>query len=203
MDTKNTALFKKKSHFDPKRLVGITDDCSLVYLEEYKQGNRWLHRVKDRIPFTTETAQFIIEIDEELRREELQQEYDAKHADYDVLNKQSKQTRDEGDNEFDTEPVECIPDPRPSSIDRLFMDEEQMDPMEAKIRAAVETCSEKQQDIFYGHFGELKQLEKMRVEEETATGKVVSQQAFFDRKKKLIQSVARHLGVEPPKRIKK
>lgn len=204
MDTKKP--FNPKSRFDPNRHMYIAPDCSLVYTREEKVGAKWTQVIVDRIPFTPEAAEYIIQADEDMHREELDDRYAEENADYGFQNKQAKQTKagmSDSEDDFDADALESIQDPNADIFDRLFPEEETINPLIAQVDAFLEKATEKQRDLFYRHFGMMQQLEEIRAEDAAASGKAVSQQAVSDRKKKLIAACAKALGAEPPARKRK
>ena len=66
----------------------------------------------------------------------------------------------------------------------------------------TEECTASQQELFYKHFGEGIQLEKIRQAEAARTGNLSSAQAFTNRKNKLLDKIAKALGVKRIKRRK-
>lgn len=72
-----------------------------------------------------------------------------------------------------------------------------------KIRSVIDTeCNERQQRIYYEHFGMQKQLEEIRKEESVADGVEKSLQAIVNVKNDIIRKASSALGVEPVKRHK-
>lgn len=69
-------------------------------------------------------------------------------------------------------------------------------------RIITEECTESQQELFFAHFGEQAQLEEIRQAEAKKTGNLPSAQAFTNRKNKLLDKIAKALGVERIKRHK-
>lgn len=85
----------------------------------------------------------------------------------------------------------------------LFAEPKPENPQVALVRQVIEEkCTEAQQDFFHEHFGMQKQMEEMRQEEAVRTGKLPSQVAMTNRKNKILEKVAKILGVERVKRCK-
>lgn len=203
---KTTKPFTPKSRFNPNRHMYIAPDCSLVYTREEKNGAKWTTVVVDRIPFTPETAEYIIQADEDMHREELDERYAEENADFGFQNRKARQANagtSDSEDEFDADPLETIPDPNADVFASLFPEEGAVNPVIAQVDAFLEKATDKQRDLFYRHFGMMQQLEEIRVKDAAASGKAVSQQAVSDRKKKLIAACAKALGVEPPARKRK
>ena len=78
-----------------------------------------------------------------------------------------------------------------------------MNPDIDRVRRVIDTkCNERQQDLFFAHFGEGRQLEEIRKEEVAATGEEKKLQAVHKAKNKIIRKVADEFGVVPVKRKK-
>ena len=80
-------------------------------------------------------------------------------------------------------------------------DVDEADPMIEQVRRIIEeNCTEAQQKFFFEHFGMGMQLEEMRQAEAQQTGKLPTAAAMTNRKNKIIDKVAKALGVERVKR---
>ena len=87
--------------------------------------------------------------------------------------------------------------------DVLFSEPKPENPQVSLVRQVIEEkCTEAQQEFFFDHFGIQKQMEEMRQEEAARTGKLPSQVAMTNRKNKILDKVAKILGVERVKRCK-
>lgn len=87
--------------------------------------------------------------------------------------------------------------------DIVFTSPKQENPQVALVREVInEKCTDAQQELFFEHFGECRQLESIRQEEAIRTGKLPSQVAMTNRKNKILDKVAKFLGVERVKRCK-
>ena len=83
-------------------------------------------------------------------------------------------------------------------------EKEKDNPDVARVRKVIDTkCNDRQQKLFYAHFGEGKQLEEIRKEEVAATGKEKKLQAILNVKNDIIRKVADEYGVVPVKRRKR
>ena len=83
----------------------------------------------------------------------------------------------------------------------LCADEAEENPDIARVREVIDTkCNERQQNLFFAHFGEGKQLEEIRKEEVAASGKEKKLQAVLNVKNDVIGKVADAFGVTPVKR---
>ena len=104
-------------------------------------------------------------------------------------------------NENMVNPWEKIADKNCSPEDVLFAEPKPENPRLAEIRRVIaEECTEAQQEFFFEHFGLGTSLEKMRQTEAVRTGKLPSAAAMTNRKNKIIDKVAKALGVERVKR---
>ena len=107
------------------------------------------------------------------------------------------------DNADAVNPWETIADKRGSVEDILFTEPEPENPQVEQVRRVIEgECTEPQKNLFFEHFGEGKQLEEIRQAEAEQTGKLPSPAAMNNRKNKVINKVAKSIGVERVKRHK-
>ena len=109
----------------------------------------------------------------------------------------------DSNNEEMVDPWDTIADKSGSPEDALVTEPEPENPQVAQVRRVIdEECTEPQQDFIFSHFGMGKQLEEMRQAEAEETGKLPTAQAYTNRKNKIIDKVAKSLGVERVKRRK-
>lgn len=102
-----------------------------------------------------------------------------------------------------TNPWNTIADKGGSPEDVLFAEPVPENPQVALVRQVIEEkCTEPQQNFFHEHFGMKKQMEEIRQEEAVRTGKLPSQVAMTNRKNKILDKIAKILGVERVKRCK-
>ena len=107
-------------------------------------------------------------------------------------------------NDYALDPWDSIDETSSSAEDCFFAEPEPDNAHAAKIREVIENeCTEAQKDFFYMHFGLQMQLETIRRAEAAKTGKLPSAPAMTCRKNKIIDKVAKTLGVNRVKRIKK
>lgn len=105
------------------------------------------------------------------------------------------------DDEDAADPWDTLADKGGSAEDALFTEEEPENPKSAQVRRIIdEDCTEAQQDFFFEHFGKGTQLEEMRQAEAEQTGKLPSSATMTSRKNRIIDKVAKTLGVERVKR---
>ena len=87
--------------------------------------------------------------------------------------------------------------------DVLFAEPQPENPQIAQVRRVIEEkCTQAQQDFFFDHYGQNMQLEEMRRREVAQTGKPLSHSAMNNRNNKIVEKVAKFLGVERIKRHK-
>ena len=85
----------------------------------------------------------------------------------------------------------------------VFAEPESENPNAVKVREVIETkCNARQQELFFSHFGEGKQLEQIRQDEVTKEGKEKKLQSILNVKNDVIRKAADALGVTPVKRRK-
>lgn len=166
----------KKSRFNGKRTCYLTDDgryyCYTFWDEEAKQNvTQRLEVGKD---ISVEWTMFLDESDREMDLNERHRNDHCCALFEDTLG---------------TQDIDCYEANEPT------------DSCRAEVRRVIdEDCTEAQQNLFFSHFGEGAQLEELRQAEAERTGKLVSSQAMTNRKNKLIDKVAKALGVERVKR---
>lgn len=98
-------------------------------------------------------------------------------------------------------PWDTLADRSSSPEGVLFVEPESDNPQAAAVRRIIEeSCTEAQQELFFAHFGECRQLEEMRQAEAEMTGKLPSAAAMTNRKNKIVDKAAKELGVERVKR---
>lgn len=99
------------------------------------------------------------------------------------------------------DPWDTLADKSGNPEDVLFAKPELENPQAAQVRRVIdEDCTEAQQKLFFEHFGMGTQLEEMRQAEAEQTGKLPSNAAMTNRKNKILDKVAKSMGVERVKR---
>ena len=199
---KDSLPFEKKSHFNDSRDSYVDENGNYVYTRWVKRGKgKWEREVIATIPFTDENRDIIILLDQDDHDCDLQERYDEENADYGIRNQQNNSHGDsEDEDDFDSDPIECIADPNGDVFTQLYTDEQQVDPVVQEMETFVRSeLSDEQQDLFFGHMGEGKYLEDIRREEEATTGKKVTKQAVHGRWDRIVTKTCKHFGVEKPK----
>lgn len=99
------------------------------------------------------------------------------------------------------DPWETVGAKGSSPEDLLFAEQETENPQVAQVRSIInEKCTEEQKKFIADHFGKRMQLEEIRQAEAKITGKLPSAPAMTQRKMKIIDKIAKALGVERIKR---
>ena len=104
------------------------------------------------------------------------------------------------DAEDAVDPWDAVGDKKNSVEAVLFAEPEPENPEISTARSVIEQCTAAQQDLIYRHFGMCEQLEAIRQAEAKQTGKLPSCVAMTNRKNKILDKVAKALGVERAKR---
>lgn len=204
MDTKK---FEKTSGFNDDRDSYVTDDGDLVYLEWVKVGKQWMRREVARIPYAeleaSEQTEIVIAIDESHREMDLQKDHDERNRDKVIAKWQAGEYGDD-DMDYMEDPLEQIADPAGDVLDLLFPElEPPENPQVGIVRETIGSLPEKEQDMFWAHYGEMKFLEDIRREDIAKDGKAPTQQAYSKRNNKIISKTCEALGVDKPRKRKK
>lgn len=204
MDTKK---FEKTSGFNDDRDSYVTDDGDLVYLEWVKVGKQWMRREVARISYAELEAmgqtEVVFTIDESHRQMDLQKDHDERNRDK-VMEKWQAGEYGDDETDFKEDPLTQIADPAGDAFNQLFPeDEEPENPQITIVREVIESLPEKEQEMFWARYGELKFLEDIRRDDLAREGKVRSQQAYSKRHNKIISKACDALGAEKPRKRNK
>ena len=193
-----TTPFERKSHFNSNRDSYLDEQGNYVYTRWVKRYNgNWEREVVATIPFTDETRDIIIFLDADDHGFDLDERYEEENADYGFRNKCKNAKKRDDDLEFDTDPIEQLPDPASIASDDEPVQE---NPMIDEIADFIRTeLTEEQQNLLFAHLGEGRFLEDIRREEEDATGKKVTKQAVHNRWNRIVAKTCKHFGVDKPK----
>lgn len=199
-----TPNFERKSRYNESRDCYLDQSGNYLYTRRVKRENgKWEREIIATIPFTEETRDIIIFMDADDHDADLQERYDEENTDYGFRNKQEKQQEQsttDDDDEFDSDPLNAIPDPAALLPGLLDTEEITDDPLVEKISEFIRTqLTEEQQNLIFAHLGEGKFLEDIRREEESITGKKISKQAVHNRWNRILTRLCNYLGVEKPK----
>lgn len=192
---------KRKSGFNPNRTCYLTADGK-YYCYEY-----WDPKAKRVVTQKLEVGkdlslELTLYLDHSDHEMDLQDRYEGELRDPLFEAKVNNYNADSNNEEM-VDPWDTIADKSGSPEDALFTEPEPENPHVAQVRRVIdEECTEPQQDFIFSHFGMGKQLEEMRQAEAEETGKLPTAQAYTNRKNKIIDKVAKSLGVERVKRRK-
>lgn len=199
--SKNNDSKKRKSGFNPNRSCYLTADGKYYCYEhwDYDAERVVTQRLEVGKDLSLELTLVLDEIDHE---HDLNDRYESELHDP-LFDAKVNSYNADPDNEDAVDPFDTLADKSGSPYDVLFAEPEPENPQVAQVRRVIdEECTEAQQDFFFEHFGKVTQLEKMRQTEVAETGKLPSSQAMTNRKNKIIDKVAKFLGVERVKRHK-
>lgn len=198
---RNNDSKKRKSGFNPNRASYLTLDREFYVYEIWDEDNKRNIVLKLKVgeDLSTGLSIFLDESDHDMDlNDRYEQElraslFDTKAATHD------SETADDGV----ADPWNTLADKRGGPEDILFAEPEPGNQQAAVVRRVIdEDCTEAQKDFFFEHFGNKTQLEEMRQAEAAQTGKLPSPAAMNNRKNKILDKVAKALGVERVKRRK-
>lgn len=201
--SRNNETKKRRSGYNPAREHHAGDDC-LTYT--YARWNEETHSY-DTIVLTAGqdgvTEEIILLLDQMDHDGDLGERYEEENKDQKFERKLRKYEADPDDDNA-VNPWNQIEDPHADLTEDAERREKPENPDAEKIRRVVkEDFTPEQQNLFFSHFGECRQLEQIRQEEAACTGKPVTPQAMNNRKNKMIRKAAKKaFGVEPVKRRK-
>lgn len=192
---------KRKSGFNPKRSSYLTADGKYYCYERWDDDAKCVVTQKLEVGKDL-SVELTIMLDESDHEMDLQDRYEGELRDPLFEAKVNSYNADP-DNEDAVDSWDMIADKGGSPEDALFTEPEPENPQVVQVRRVIdEECTESQQDFIFSHFGMGKQLEEMRQAEAEETGKLPTAQAMTNRKNKIIDKVAKSLGVERVKRRK-
>lgn len=194
---------KRKSGYNPSRPCYLSSDGKYYCYRQWDDNIKQEVEVRYEVgkgDFTIEWTLFLDETDYE------QDQVDRKEEDLKdkVFEARRKRYESDPNAEDAVDPWDTIPDKGADPAEAVDAEEEQENPDIAKVREVVDTqFTDDQQELFFSHFGEGKQLEQIRQEEVAESGKEKTLQSVLNRKNKMIKKVAKQaFGVEPVKRRK-
>ena len=191
----------RKSGFNPNRHCYLTADGK-YYCYEY-----WDPETKRVVTQKLEVGkdlslELTLILDESDHDMDLNDRYQDELRDS-LFDAKIKSYKSDSDDEDAVDPWDMLADKSSSPEDILFAESETENPQVAHVRKVIdENCTESQQKFFFEHFGMGKQLEEMRQAEAEQAGRLPSSQAMTNRKNKIVDKVAKALGVERIKRRK-
>ena len=192
---------KRKSNYNLNRTCYLTADGKFYCYERWDDDAKCV--VTQRLEVGKDlSVELTIMLDESDHDMDLQDRYEGELRDP-LFDAKVNSYKADSDNEDAVDPWDTLADKGGSPEDAMFAELEPENPQVAQVRRVIdEECTKAQQDFFFEHFGKVTQLEKMRQAEAAETGKLPSSQAMTNRKNKIIDKVAKSLGVERVKRRK-
>lgn len=201
MKQKNTDTKKRKSGFNPNRTCYLTADGKYYCYERWDVDAKCMVTQK-------------LEVGKDLSIELTIMLYESDHG-MDLNDRYQEELKDplfkakvnsykaDPDNDEAIDPLEQIPSKNGSPEDEIFSEPKPENPDAEKVREVIDNkCNARQQNVYFSHFGELKQLEQIRKEEADKEGKEKSLQSIVNVKNDVIKKAADALGVTPVKRRK-
>ena len=198
---RNNEAEKRRSNFNPKRTSYLTPDREFYVYEIWDEDSKRniILKLKVGKDLSTGLSIFLDESDHDI---DLNDRYEQELRDPLFGTKAAKHDADVADGGV-ADPWNTLADKSGTPEDILFAEPEPENPQAAAVRRVIdEDCTEAQKDFFFEHFGNKTQLEEMRQAEAAQTGKLPSPAAMNNRKNKILDKVAKALGVERVKRRK-
>lgn len=198
---KSNETKKRKSNYNPNRTCYLTADGKYYCYERWDEDTKCV--VTQRLEVGKDLSlELTIYLDQSDHEMDLQDRYEGELRDP-LFDAKVGGYRANPDNEDAVDPWDTLADKSGNPEDAMFAEPQQENPQVAEVRRVIdEECTESQQDFIFSHFGMGKQLEEMRHAEAEETGKLPTAQAYTNRKNKIIDKVAKSLGVERVKRRK-
>lgn len=196
---KNEETKKRKSNYNPNRSSYLSADGRYYCYEVWNPDANCMltQRLKVGKDLSVEWTLFLDRAD---HAEDLNERYQKELRDPLFDAKVARYKADPNDEDA-VNPWEAVGD-RKSGVEAvLFAEAESENQETAKVRDVIDNqCTAAQQDLIFRHFGMCQQLENIRQAEAAQTGKLVSSVAMTRRKNKILDKVARALGVVRAKR---
>ena len=205
---KDTKMSKSIDAPNPKEFYYPNRDCCLSVDGKFYTYKVWDEVAKCVVTQKIEVGKDLslditLVLDELDHDDDLKELYERKHRSH-YFNRavESYQSGKTGEDTID--PWETIDKKSKSLEDIIFAEPESENPQIAQVRSIIdEKCTEEQKKFIADHFGKQMKLEEMRQTEAKATGKLPSAPAMTQRKMKIIDKIAKALGVERPKRYRR
>ncbi len=191
---------KRKSGFNPNRTCYLSSDGKFYCYDIWDASGKTKMTLKLEIGKNGLTEELTLFLDESDHDADLNDRYEGELHDP-LFDAKVASHHANLESEDSVDPWDTLSDRFGCPEDALFGEERLENPDIAKVRQVIdEDCTEAQQDFFFEHFGSGTQLEEMRKTEAAQTGKLPSSAAMTNRKNKIIDKVAKFLGVERVKR---
>ena len=198
---KNEETKKRKSNYNPNRTCYLTADGKYYCYECWDYAAKCVVTQKLEVgkDLSLELTLYLDQSDHDM---DLNDRYQDELRDS-LFDAKIKSYKSDSDDEDAVDPWDMLADMSSSPEDILFAESETENPQVAHVRKVIdENCTESQQKFFFEHFGMGKQLEEMRQAEAEQAGRLPSSQAMTNRKNKIVDKIAKALGVERIKRRK-
>lgn len=201
----------KKSNAALTRTSAFREDRKNYLTESGYTYYRWDEELKKEVPVHIGLGEEYTDLDGKVRTidreililldsidhaEDVEQDEHERHMDKVFSDKVARYERSGKSGEDVANPWDEILAEGSDPFAMLFPEDAPMDEKILKILEFMEGLTEAQRDLVYDHLGAWKYLEDVRREEETRTGKAVTQQAISNRWNKIIAKGCKHFGVE-------
>lgn len=193
--SKNEGTRKRRSSYDPNRQCYMSADGTAYYYERLDPDTGRYERILLTVGRDGITEEIIRLLDSMDHDEDLGNRYENENKDALFEAKRNRYEADP-DSEDAVDPWDTVSRPGDDPADILCADEKKENPDIARVREVIDnSCNERQQNLFFSHFGEGKQLEEIRREEVAASGKEKKLQDVLNVKNDVLRKVADALGV--------
>lgn len=192
----------RKSNFNSNRPCYLSADGKFYCYEVYDPETDRVVTQKFEVGKGDYSVDWTIFLDETDHDMDLNDRYQQELKDP-LFEAKAESYKADPENEDKVNPWDMIPDKSASPEEVLFPEPEPENPDAARVREVIDTkCNARQQELFFSHFGEGKQLEQIRQDEVAKEGKEKKLQAIVNVKNDVIKKAADALGVTPVKRRK-
>lgn len=191
---KNNETKNRKSRYNPNRTCYLSEDgkyyCFKVWDADAK--TMVVQKLEVGKDLSVEWTLFLDRTDHD---EDLNDRYQNELRDP-LFETKVARYKSDPDAEDAVDPWDTVGDKKNSVEAALFAEPEPENPEISVARSVIDRCTTAQQDLIYRHFGMCEQLEAIRHAEAKQTGKLPSCVAMTNRKNKILDKVAKALGVE-------
>ena len=192
----------RKSNFNSNRPCYLSADGKFYCYEVYDSETDRVVTQKFEVGKGDYSLDWTIFLDETDHDMDLNDRYQQEFKDP-LFEAKAESYKADPENEDKVNPWDTIFDKSASPEEVLFSEPEAENPDAEKVREVIDTrCTARQQELFFSHFGEGKQLEQIRQDEVAKDGKEKSLQSIVNVKNDVIKKVSDALGVTPVKRRK-
>lgn len=192
---------ERKPFYLPSRACYLTEDGKYYCYERWDENAK--HTVTQKIEVGKDLSLDITLILDEFDHDEDLKEYYAHKRRSRAFERAVETYQSKPYSEDSIDPWETIGAKGSSPEDTLFAEQEAENPQVVMVRSIInEKCTEEQKKFIADHFGKEMQLEEIRRAEARQTGKLPSSAAMTNRKNKILDKIAKALGVQRVKRRK-